>query len=84
MSLSNISADKAFEIRFDGRGFSDILYLGGNDMETASFISSKVFKTVENVLCLPNEKAYLITRGKKGELVDKVIPDFSADAQCGS
>lgn len=59
-------------------GCDHILYLGGNDMETASFISSKVFKTVENVLCLPNEKAYLITRGKKGELVNKVIPDFSA------
>ncbi len=58
-------------------GCDHILYLGGNDMETASFISSKVFRTVENVLCLPNEKAYLITRGQKGELVDKVIPDFT-------
>ncbi len=59
-------------------GCDHILYLGGNDMQTAEFIATKVRRTVENVLCLPNEKAYLLTRGEKGELVDKVIPDFSA------
>lgn len=62
-------------------GCDHILYLGGNDLDTASFISSKVFKTVENVMCLPNEKAYLITRGEKGELVDKVIPDFTQTSE---
>ena len=32
-------------------------------------------------MCLPNEKAYLITRGEKGELVDKVIPDFTQTSE---
>lgn len=60
-------------------GCDHILYLGGNDMETAEYIASRAFKTIENVLCLPNEKAYLLTRGQKGELVDKLLPDHSAE-----
>ena len=60
-------------------GCDHIIYLGGNDLETAEYIASRAFRTVESILCMSNDKAYLLTRGKKGELVDKILPE-SAEA----
>lgn len=47
------------------------LYLGGQDVETARYISIKANKTIDNILNLPVNTAYLFVRGQKPELVDK-------------
>lgn len=39
------------------------LYLGGQDVETARYMSMKANKTVDNILNLPLDDAYLFTRG---------------------
>jgi len=60
-----------------------ILYLGGQDIETANFISHRTNKTPETILNQSVEKAYLITRGQKAKEVikngpnDYTIPDNS-------
>ena len=51
-----------------------VLYLGGQDITTAEYIGTRCGKTAETVLLMPADKAYLIEKGKKGELVDKKIP----------
>lgn len=49
-----------------------ILYLGGQDMDTADLISARANKSRETVLSMPLDKAYLMERGGKSELVDKI------------
>ena len=51
-----------------------ILYLGGQDIETANYIGTRSNKPGETVLLMPPEKAYLLEKGKRGELVDKIKP----------
>lgn len=51
-----------------------VLYLGGQDKETAEFIGFRACKTPETVLCMPRNKAYLLTNGEKARLVEKVRP----------
>lgn len=51
-----------------------LLYLGGQDMETAEFIGSRAFKTPETIMNMPRNKAYLLTSGEKAQLVDKIKP----------
>ena len=51
-----------------------ILYLGGNDLKTAEFISAYADKPVERVLCMGLDKAFVITRGKKATYTDKIKP----------
>ena len=51
-----------------------ILYLGGQDITTAEYIGKRSNKTEEHVLLMPFDKAYLIVKGKRGELVDKITP----------
>lgn len=51
-----------------------LLYLGCQDMETAEFIGCRVFKTADSVLCLPRNRAILITNGEKAVTVDKIKP----------
>jgi len=51
-----------------------ILYLGGNDWETAEYISRYADKPISKVLCMPLDKVWLITRGQKAELADKIRP----------
>ena len=48
-----------------------LLYLGGQDVETAKYISIKADKSVSTVLNMPLDCAYLFTRGKKPEQVRK-------------
>lgn len=51
-----------------------ILYLGGNDLQTAEYISTYADKPLSKVLCMALDKACLITRGQKAEIADKIKP----------
>lgn len=51
-----------------------ILYLGGQDIKTAEYIGRRAGLTDEKILLMPPEKAYLIRRGAKAILMDKVEP----------
>lgn len=52
-----------------------ILYLGGQDPETAKYISLRVRKPVEIVLDMPIDKAYLLTRGTPAKEIEKFRPE---------
>jgi type IV secretion system protein VirD4 len=47
------------------------LYLGGQDVETARFISVKANKAMDTILNLPLEEAWLFTRGRTPQKVRK-------------
>ena len=47
------------------------LYLGGGDTDTARFMSVKANKTVDTILNMPLDAAYLFTRGSKPRMVEK-------------
>lgn len=47
------------------------LYLGGQDVETAQYISVKANKPADAILNMPLEDAYLFTRGRKPQRVHK-------------
>ena len=47
------------------------LYLGGQDVDTARFISVKANKTPDTILNLPLEEAWLFTRGRAPRKVRK-------------
>ena len=49
----------------------NLLYLGGQDVETAKFISAKANKPVSSVLTMPLDNAWLFTRGMMPEQVHK-------------
>lgn len=51
-----------------------ILYLGGQDIKTAEYIGHRAGLTEDKVLVMPADKAYLIKRGEKAVLVDKIEP----------
>ena len=51
-----------------------LLYLGTQDIDTANFIGCRAFKTPEDILCMPRDKAYIITNGEKAKLVNKIKP----------
>ncbi len=51
-----------------------LLYLGGQDINTASYIGHRSNKTEDNVMLMPAGKAYFIERGKRGILIDRVPP----------
>lgn len=54
--------------------YDHILYLGGMDLDTIRYISVRTNKAQENIMAMPVDKAYLLERGKAGELVDKIRP----------
>ncbi|MCC8107232.1 MAG: type IV secretory system conjugative DNA transfer family protein [Clostridiales bacterium] len=47
------------------------LYLGGQDIKTAEYMSIKVNKTMNTVLNMPLDKAWLFARGSGASLVEK-------------
>lgn len=47
------------------------LYLGGQDVETAQYISVKANRTADSILNMPLGEAYLFTRGKAPQKVQK-------------
>lgn len=51
-----------------------IIYLGSQDLQTAEFIGSRIFKTPDTVLCIPRNKAIVITTGEKAVTVNKIPP----------
>lgn len=55
-------------------GCDHILFLGSQDLSTAEYVGHRVNRTPGTVLCKPREKAYLLTNGEEGRLVDKVAP----------
>ena len=53
-------------------GCDTILYLGGNDLETAKSMSERCDKPVQEILNIPVGKHYVFQRGKEASLVDRV------------
>ena len=51
-----------------------ILFLGCSDMETVNYIATRVGTTMEKVMTLESDKAYLLLRGEKGRKVSKIPP----------
>lgn len=51
-----------------------LLYLGGQDIDTAHYIGYRCNKTEEAVMLMPKGKAYLIERGKIGQIIDRIPP----------
>lgn len=47
------------------------LYLGGQDVETARYISIKANKSISNILNMPLDNAWLFTRGRLPQMVQK-------------
>lgn len=47
------------------------LYLGGQDIKTAEYMSVKVDKTMNTILSMPLDQAWLFTRGSKARQVEK-------------
>ena len=50
-------------------GCDHLLYLGGQDVETAEFIAKKACKTVESILDVPVSDAWLFERGTRARQV---------------
>lgn len=63
------------------------LYLGGQDVGTARFFAEKANKTVDTVLTMPRDKAYLFVQGSRGQMVDKYDltdhPDYLSLPEAG-
>lgn len=51
-----------------------IVFLHSNDKESAEFIGYRANRTVENILCMPRNKQYILTSGKRAVMVDKNTP----------
>ena len=71
-SLSQLNAiygkDRAMTII---NNCDNCLYLGGQDVDTARYISLKANRTVDSILNLPLNEAYLFTRGTLPQKVQK-------------
>lgn len=52
-----------------------LLYLGGQDVETARYISTKANKSVHTILQTPLDAAWLFTRGRAPEAVRRYVPE---------
>lgn len=58
-----------------------LLYLSGQDLKTAEYVSTRANRTVDSILGMGLEQAYLFTRGEKAKLVEKVNPFEEADTE---
>lgn len=56
-----------------------ILYMGSQDIESASFVSDRACKTPETILMMPRNTLCLITAGEKARFVDKIVPYSTID-----
>ncbi|MCM1060417.1 MAG: type IV secretory system conjugative DNA transfer family protein [Eubacterium sp.] len=54
-----------------------IIYLGSQDLKTAEFIGNRIFKTPDEVLCIPRDKAVVITTGEKAVIAEKIQRTFN-------
>ncbi len=62
-------------------GCDHLLYLGGQDVSTAEYISKKANVLVENVLNMRLDDAFLFTRGEQPAQVEKVNPFQGAEPE---
>ncbi|MCM1497506.1 MAG: type IV secretory system conjugative DNA transfer family protein [Clostridium sp.] len=53
-------------------GCDHLLYLGGQDVDTAGYISTKANQPIENILNMGLDDAYLFTRGSRPDKVEKI------------
>lgn len=51
-----------------------LIYLGNQDIETAEYIGSRIFRTYDTVLCTPLDKAIVVTKGESAAMADKIKP----------
>lgn len=51
-----------------------MLYMGGQDVDTARFFADKAGKLPENILAMDLDHEWIFMRGKKARLVEKVKP----------
>ena len=49
----------------------NLLYLGGQDVDTATFISPRINKPVSRILSMPLDEAWLCTRGSEARRIQK-------------
>lgn len=56
------------------------LYLGGQDVETARYISVKANKSANTILNMPLDDAWLFARGQEPRQVRKFVPENSTDS----
>lgn len=55
-------------------GCDHLLYLGGQDVQTAKFIGTKANKTADTILNMKLDDAYLFSRGELPRKIEKVPP----------
>ncbi len=51
-----------------------IVYLGGNDLQSAEFIGTRANKTPEMILSMDRDKEYILESGKPAVLINKIPP----------
>ena len=49
----------------------NLLYLGGQDIDTARYISLKTNRPLSDILDMPLDRCWLLTRGRRARLVEK-------------
>ena len=52
-----------------------MVYLGGQDIATAEYISKKTNKPLHSILCMPLDKAYVFVRGRTPVFGNKYVPE---------
>lgn len=51
-----------------------IIYMGSQDVDSASFVGSRAQRTPETILTMPRDRLCLLTSGEKARFVDKIVP----------
>lgn len=52
----------------------NMVFFGTNDIKTANFLSTRLNVPLEKILEMPIDKAYVLQRGRKAVLVDRIMP----------
>ena len=56
-----------------------ILYLGGQDLQTAQYIGNRTNRSPYTVLNLPLHQAIVLERGKEARFAEKIPPQYTID-----
>ena len=56
-----------------------ILYLGGQDLQTAEYIGNRTNRSPYTVLNLPLHQAIVLERGKEARFAEKIAPQYTID-----
>lgn len=73
-SLSQLNAMYGMSAATIVNNCDHILYLGGVDLETTNYISQRVSKTVNTIMDTPIDKVWVLERGKRGVMCDRMPP----------